>query len=93
MLGRYEYINNLTNSCKFWWLVYDKTNQQYIAYWGRIRNNETPQQTIYVGDNKALTKIKEKLKKGYELVEGYYTEEGSNAENFILDFLKKETPL
>ena len=88
LLGRYECIDSSTNTRKFWWLVFDKDTRQYTAYWGRIGNG--PQETVYVGDDVAMKKIKEKLKKGYEKREGYKTVEGCNARHFILSILEKE---
>jgi len=88
LLGRYEHIDQAVNSRKFWWLVYNKDTREYTAYWGRIGNKAST--TVYVGDDKALVKVKEKLKKGYELRDGYTTTVGCNASHFILSILDDE---
>ena len=89
LLGRYEYHDG-DNSKKYWWLVFDKDSRQYIAYWGRIKHRETPRATVYVGDDVATKKVKEKLKKGYMHRQGFDTEIGSNAGHFIMSILEKE---
>ncbi len=88
MLGRYEYHNNLENSHKYWWLVYDKENRTYTAAYGRVGSHA--QTTEYIGDTVALKKVKEKLKKGYKRLDGYKTTEGSNAVSFILSIPDEE---
>ena len=88
LLGRYEYHSAAENSHKYWWLYYDKSTRTYTAAYGRVRAK--PQTTDYIGDEVAMKKVKEKLKKGYEKCEGYTTTIGSNAENFILNILDKE---
>jgi len=90
LLGRYEYVNPSENSQKYWWLMYDIDTRQYVAFWGRIKGHETPRETVYVGDDTAMKKIKEKIKKGYSRREGYKTVEGCNARHFILSLLEKE---
>lgn len=66
-LGRYEYIGG--GSEKFWHIVYDKTNDVYLAKWGRIGNNPGGQATY--DEKQASKKIAEKKRKGYVKVDGY----------------------
>jgi len=79
--GRYEMVKRSTNTKKFWHIVYDQSKQVAICTWGRI-GNASPAPVEYDRE-KALKKIKEKIKKGYVKVEGYTEEIGCQSIHFI----------
>jgi len=85
MLGRYEftenYIGDRSGSHKFWHIVLDMSTQTYICTWGRI-GEHSPDPVTYDA-KKAMTKIKEKIKKGYLKVKGYDETTGCQSIHFI----------
>jgi len=82
--GRYEMRNPSTNTSKFWYIVFDKSQNLCICTWGRIGNSSPPPKEYSVKE--ATTKIRQKLKKGYSKVEGYTEEIGSQSIHFIKEF-------
>jgi len=90
MLGRYEFIGTNAqggDGRKFWWIMLNRDTQTYTVSYGRIGNR--PQHHEYSAKD-AVTKIKEKVKKGYNHREGYETAIGSNAIHYIQSFLEDE---
>jgi len=82
--GRYEMVNQDTNTSKFWHIVYDKSKQVAICTWGRI-GNRSPSPKEYTLDE-AEKKIRQKLKKGYTKVSGYDESIGCQSIHFIKTF-------
>lgn len=82
--GRYEMVNRSTNTSKFWWVVLDESKQVVICTWGRIGNQSPPPKEYTLAE--AMTKIKQKLKKGYDKVDGYEEKVGSQSIHFIKTF-------
>ena len=68
LLGRYECVNPLTNTNKFWHVVYT-ADRIYVATWGRIGKG-SPAPKTYT-EAQVRSKIKQKIKKGYVKKEGY----------------------
>jgi len=65
LLGVYQYINASTNSRKFWAIHYDEGHGTYTTAWGRIGTVGQTKQGL--SGSEALTKIQEKISKGYTL--------------------------
>jgi len=82
--GRYEMVNSATNTNKFWWIVFDQSKQVCICTWGRIGNRSPSPKEYTIAE--AEKKIKQKLKKGYEKVDGYTEKIGSQSIHFIKEF-------
>jgi predicted DNA-binding WGR domain protein len=86
ILGRYEFRDGKSN--KYWWIIHDKTNGNYVAKWGRIGA---------VGGTKiyslaeARKKIMEKRDKGYIKKQGYKETEGENSIHFIKTFFSEDS--
>lgn len=68
-LGRYEFVDG--KSAKFWECLHDADNKGYFATrWGKITAKNTRNQTkMGLGSWEAADKIREKINKGYKLVE------------------------
>jgi predicted DNA-binding WGR domain protein len=86
ILGRYEYCESGSN--KYWWIVHDKTNGNFIAKWGRIG---TVHGTKIYSLSEAMKKISEKRAKGYTKKEGYKESIGENSVHFIKNFFAEES--
>ena len=86
ILGRYEFYGSTdkgNSSRKFWHIVYDKTNQNYIATYARI--GATGTEHIYPADDGKIEKlVRSKVKKGYSKVDGYNETTGANSLHFIM---------
>ena len=82
--GRYELIDPTKNHRKFWHIVYDQSKQVCIATWGRIGNRSPEPKEYTVAE--AQKKIQQKLKKGYEKVDGYTEKIGCQSIHFIKEF-------
>lgn len=82
--GRFEMVNPSTNTSKFWHIVFDRSTQMCVCTWGRIGNRSpTPKEYTI---QQAQTKIRQKLKKGYDKVSGHTEEIGSQTIHFIKEF-------
>ena len=79
-LGRYECTEEGHN--KYWHIIFERSTQQYVAYWGRIG---TKGQSIVYDEKKAKQRIKEKVKKGYVRKDRFETSVGSQALNYFLN--------
>jgi len=77
-------VDKSTNTNKFWWVVYDQSRNMVICTWGRIGNSSPPPKEYTAKE--AETKIRQKLKKGYEKVGGYTEKIGSQSIHFIKEF-------
>jgi predicted DNA-binding WGR domain protein len=86
ILGRYEYRDGKSN--KYWWIIHDKTNDNFIAKWGRIG---TVNGTKIYSLSEARKKISEKRAKGYQKKEGYKESIGENSVHFIKTFFADES--
>jgi len=84
IFGRYQMVNRAINTNKFWWIVFDQSKQVCICTWGRIGNSSPPPKEYTLAE--AEKKIKQKLKKGYEKVDGYDEKIGCQSINFIKTF-------
>ena len=85
LLGRYEFVGTTdkgNRSAKFWHIVYDKTEQNYIATYGSLNTSGRPHD--YGHDPEKVRKvIRGKLNKGYRKVAGYNETTGANSLHFI----------
>jgi hypothetical protein len=88
LLGRYEYRGLTTKgnpSNKFWHVIFDKRSQSFYVKWGSIINPRQGGEKLNYTEQKLLSVIKGKIKKGYKKVDGYETVVGSNTEAFLLE--------
>lgn len=81
-LGRYELVDDKSN--KYWHIILNKTTQEYVAQWGKITAT-SPQGTKVYTLKEAITKIREKIGKGYAKKMGYQETAGENSLHFIFE--------
>lgn len=75
-LGRYEYTNYSQNSDKFYTVKFISENNYEIQYG---KNGYPAQQVLSVNESIAATRIKEKIKKGYNHVKTTLDDEHEKA--------------
>ncbi len=80
ILGRYECVSGTSD--KYWHVIFDRNNRQYIAQWGP-RTSSKPQGTKVYTEKEVRTKLREKVNKGYSRKKGYQTSVGENSIHFI----------
>jgi len=83
-LGRYQFTDWSINSNKFWHIIYDMNKQTYLVTFGRNGTRGQNPLSSY-DEKKAMSKIKEKIRKGYRKIEGYDETIGRQS----IDFIKK----